>query len=356
MSKRTVRRRLATSVTAWAVVAGIATPASGLSLLEPVVAPLGSLAGSIEDEALDAVADAPSFADAFATYITAPLDSSDEAARYDDPYFLNWPTFLPAYPLADYTPSTENDCTPGNIQCVDNVVREMQRRYDKLGCDHNAAFALTYLLTTMEYRDYWHTGAFDDPAWLNHYDAVFGQFYFDAVDDWYKRGGDATPPAWRIAFEAADRRSLSGMGDVFLGMNAHIRRDLPFVLEAIGQTAPDGSSRKADHDRVNEFLNAVSYYAIEEVAARHDPTMDDGDVPYVTVDDTSSMHVIMEWREEAWRKAELLRNAGSQVERDRIARWIENDAAASAIALRALYQQDDSTARDSHCNAWLESR
>ncbi|MBW3619143.1 MAG: hypothetical protein KY461_02775 [Actinobacteria bacterium] len=230
----------------------------------------------------------------------------------------------------------------------------MTKRYERLGCDHNAVFALVYLRTTEEYKRYWETGAFDDPTWLNHYDAVFGQFYFDAYDDWYGKDGAATPPAWRIAFHAADTREVTGMGNIFLGMNGHIRRDLPFVLEAIGLTNEDGTTRKADHDRVNEFLNHVSTYVMDEAAAHHDPSIDDGiDVPYTTVDQTASIHAIVEWREEAWRKAEMLLNASTPEERDRIAAWIENEAAASALAIRHLFTQDSSEIRDAHCGAWL---
>lgn len=341
------RRTLTTTATTGALLVAVSSQALALgSLLDPI-------ASLVEADAAAAVAGATDWSDAVATYLTSPLDTSDEAARYDDPFLLNWPTFVPAYPGTEYTPGTERDCQRGKIQCVESVIREMTRRYDALGCDHDAAFALTYLRTTEEYKRYWETGAFDEPEWLNHYDAVFAQFYFDAYDSWYKRGGADTPPAWRVAFEASESRSVSGMGNVMLGMVGHIRRDLPFVLEAIGLTNPDGTTRKADHNRVNEFLNAVQYTVMGEVAERHDPSIDDGDVPYLTMDNGAALHAIMEWREEAWRKAELLLGAPTPAERDRIARWIENEAAATAIAVATLYEQPDSAARDAYCASAL---
>ena len=69
------------------------------------------------------------------------------------------------------------------------------------------------------------------------------------------------------------------MGNVFLGMDAHVNRDLPFVLEPIGLVKPDGTSRKADHDRVNDFLTAVNQYLLSEAARYLDPSLDDGDIP-----------------------------------------------------------------------------
>lgn len=46
------------------------------------------------------------------------------AGDCDDPFFLNWPTFLPAVG-SDFTASTENDRPTGSVKCVENVVKEM---------------------------------------------------------------------------------------------------------------------------------------------------------------------------------------------------------------------------------------
>src|SRR3546814_15182244 len=70
-----------------------------------------------------------------------------------------------------------------------------------------------------------------------------------------------------------------GAGSLFLGMNAHINRDLPFVLAEIGLVKPDGTSRKPDHDRVNEFLAATNTYLLTEAAKYLDPTIDDVSIP-----------------------------------------------------------------------------
>lgn len=270
---------------------------------------------------------------------------------------LNWPAYLPAVP-GDFTASTEQDCPPGSIHCVDNVIREMTRRWERLGCDHDAVFSLVYLRTTEEYREAAATpGFFDDAAFVNHEDAVFAEFYFRAVDAWNKGRIEEVPPAWRIALHASDERSVKGMGDILLGMNAHINRDLPFVLNAIGMTAEDGTSRKADHDRVNEVLNEVATYVLFEAAERYDPTIDDGDVPGTTIDQQALMAMVQGWREAAWRKAEMLRDAGSEAELLDVAQMIEDEAALEALTIRTLYAYDgyltDTTARDAHCEEYL---
>src|SRR4051794_20705825 len=75
------------------------------------------------------------------------------SAQADDPPFVGWSQLLPSL-ATTYRPSSENDCTAGRRHCVDAVLREMQRRFDPLAasCDHDAIFALSYLLTTEEYR------------------------------------------------------------------------------------------------------------------------------------------------------------------------------------------------------------
>jgi hypothetical protein len=72
--------------------------------------------------------------------------------------------------------------------------------------------------------------------------------------------GDAecrrVPQAGLAALDAAVDHQVSGDGNLFLGMSAHVNR-LPFVLAAIGLTVSGGTSRKADHEKVNQFLNVV---------------------------------------------------------------------------------------------------
>src|SRR5688572_24679199 len=95
------------------------------------------------------------------------------AGTYDDPFFLGWSAFLPSVG-ADYSPTTEADCPTGSLKCVDNVIKEMERRYNKLGCDHSSMFAFTYLVTTEEYRKAVSDPLFfTDNAFVNHQDAVF---------------------------------------------------------------------------------------------------------------------------------------------------------------------------------------
>lgn len=279
------------------------------------------------------------------------------AARAEDPVFVGWTDLLPGL-TAGYDPSSENDCKKGQENCVHAVIKEMTKRFDGLaaGCDHDAVFALTYLRTTEEYHRFWHEGHFTEPNWLNHYDVIFGNYYFEAFDDWHAGRTSEVPEAWRVALDAADRRQVSGSGNLFLGMSAHINRDLPYVLASIGMVRPDGTSRKEDHDTVNQFLNRISDALFPELAERFDPTIDDSEVQGTTLDNLGSFQVVPAWREAAWRNAERLVAAQTSLERALVEAEIEAYAAQLARQFRDQYSYNllstfKAADRDAYCAA-----
>jgi hypothetical protein len=278
------------------------------------------------------------------------------AAEDEAPVFIEWASLLPGV-SSGYDPTSADDCIAGRIQCVNKVIREMTRRFDRLAaaCDHNAVFALTYLRTTEEYKRAATTpGFFEDPRFVNHEDAVFAAYYFEAYDDWAAGRTSEVPKAWRVALDAAQQRQVSGSGNMMLGLSAHINRDLPYVLAGIGLVKPDGSTRKTDHDKVNHFLNLVTEPVIAELARRFDPTADDGNVPG-TYDETATLQLVVAWREQAWRNAELLVNAPTAAARALVEQQIESDAYAKALALKAATAYglfESSAARDAHCAAY----
>ncbi|MCK9903681.1 hypothetical protein CC117_17395 [Parafrankia colletiae] len=254
------------------------------------------------------------------------------------PLFIGWTGLLPPLPTA-YTPADVRECTDGDPRCVDATIARMQNRYDPLAasCDHNAVFALTYLRTTEEYRRVAaQPGFFQDVSHVNTEDAVFAAYYFHAYDSW-RAGGDAeVPAAWRIAFDAAAGRRLAGAGNILLGMNAHVNRDLPFVLASLGLVSADGRSHKPDHDKVNVMLNQVVDPLLREAADRFDPSIDNIATP-LGLSYTVLMQLLVTWREAAWRNAERLVNAPTAEARARVEKEIETAAAVTATTLRTVY-------------------
>lgn len=185
---------------------------------------------------------------------------------------------------------------------------------------------------------------------MHHYDAVFASYYVDPQRDWRKGNVSAVPPAWREAFSAADGQELTSIGNFLMGMNAHINRDLPFVLADIGLTDADGNSRKPDHERVNEFLNHVGDDMSPEMTARFDPAWDtnpDDD----TITGLAVQQVVQEWRERAWNNAWLM-TYGDPITQALVAQGIEQGSAVVAQQIRSMFAYDDDAdrdARNAHC-------
>jgi hypothetical protein len=251
---------------------------------------------------------------------------------------IDWSSLAPG--LTDqYDPNSANECTSGKVKCVDAVIKEMTRRFTPLGrsCDHNALFSLLYLKVTQQYRQAVNDpNFFDDNSFVNHEDAVFANYYFRAFDN-YKAGlRSSVPLAWQVALDAARDRAVSGTGDLLLGINAHVQRDLPYVLESIGLVKPDGSSRKPDHDKVNQILYAAYAPAITEGAQRFDPSINtELPAPFTAYGYQTFFQAVEAWREIAWRNAERLVSAPDPASRALVAQQIEDYAASQAQMIRA---------------------
>lgn len=279
---------------------------------------------------------------------------SPTAGAAQDPPFVGWSALIP--PLTyTYNPSSADECVAGRPSCVRTTIREMQRRFKPLAtaCDHNAVFALTYLRTTESYLDYSLTPGFlSDPAFVNHQDVAFAQMYFDAYDNFRAGRLERVPQAWQIALSAADRRQVNGLGNMLLGMNAHVNRDLPFVLAAIGLVQPSGASRKPDHDQIDVMLNHVIEPLVNEAAASFDPQIPTVRTPY-GVGYTALLQALVLWRELAWRNAELLVSARTPLARELVAAQIEATAATTARAILAttayLPPLTTTSVRDNYC-------
>jgi hypothetical protein len=147
---------------------------------------------------------------------------------------------------------------------------------------------------------------------------------------------------------------VSAAGDLLLGISAHVNRDLPFALAAIGMTTSPGVSCKHHHDRVDEILNAVVGPLIQEQAARFDPQMATAETPY-GFGYAGLLQTIVTWREAVWRHAEQLVAARDPASRAVVAQRIEDYAAAQARAIEAgsryLPPLTTTQARNEYCAA-----
>jgi hypothetical protein len=225
-----------------------------------------------------------------------------------------------------------NACVRGDRTCVPSVVAEMRRRYGVLAedCSHLAPFALMYLRVTAGVKDAKAGGQFKDLAYLAHLDAVFADLYFGAFDAWRAHRDHAVPEAWRLAFEAGERKVVAGIGDLMLGMNAHISRDLPFALASSGLAGTAGQSAKPDFDAVNSLLDTTAQPMVQEQTQKFDPSIGRFTAPAFGISALNLGALLGMWRTEAYQNAEKLLSAPDPATRAKVAAAIEHNAAQRA--------------------------
>lgn len=249
-----------------------------------------------------------------------------------------------------YRPYDGPVCTDGDPACIEDVITEMEQRLVPLAaaCDHDSVFALAYLRVTENVKAATDSGYFADRTWLTQIDAVFAQKYFETIDAWNAGRTGEVPKAWRIALSASDDRSLTGLGDFMINMNAHINNDFPHALATVGLTAADGSTHKPDHDAYNQRLDSLYGPVFKEEAERFDPTFDDIDAG--PLEETAAGVIMRGWREMVWRHAENLATARTPLQRQVAEHAIEEYAAGQARLIRQMFRTTDaSAARDAWC-------
>lgn len=282
------------------------------------------------------------------------LTTAAAPARADLVPYVPWSSYLSGW-TDEYVPSSDNDCVAGRSKCLQATLKEQSRIADQTAssCSHNAIFARAYVRMTQLYG-YTRAipGYYSDVPYFNHVDAVFARYYTDSYYNWQSGNRAAVPQSWLTALDAAKNKQVSGTGDLLLGMNAHINRDLPYVMAAVGLVAPDGSSRKVDYDAVEAWLYQATAPLIAEFAARFDPTIDDSADPF-GIGNAALFQVVSGWRENAWRNAEALVSAPNAVARAVVSANIEtqaNTAAQGILTSQSYLPLVNSTGpRDTFC-------
>ncbi|MFL5781613.1 MAG: DUF5995 family protein [Thermoleophilaceae bacterium] len=282
--------------------------------------------------------------------VVAALLWAPGAGASSDPANVQWETLLPAMPSsARVQPHSVPFCARPSAKCVDTEVRRLRAAQTRFRCDHRGVFATTYLeLTRQLRRTVRHDPRFFRwPRYLYLEDALFADVYFNSLRA--NRGGRPVPPAWRIAFDTARSGQVNAAQDMLLGINAHVQNDMPFVVAALGQRSPKGTSRKPDHDKINLILDAAYEPVVHAVARRYDPFVSTTNASWDPLDDVGGLEMVKGWREEVWRNAERLLAAKGSAERRQVATQIQQGAAAWARMIAAPQTPGYRAQRDAYC-------
>jgi hypothetical protein len=207
---------------------------------------------------------------------------------------------------------------------IDTVVAAMDALLVRMPHERatQRVFLETYRRTTVAVGKAIDDAQFEDPWWVERWDAAFADLYLAALD-LDLAGSPEVPRPWRLAFDAP--ASLPALRHVLLGINAHINYDLPQALLAVisDQDFADPvvvARRGRDHERIDGVLS-------RRVAAEDDEL---GAVSARTVVDRllqplnrlSSKRFLREARQKVWHNTVELqqaRLAGEQVYAARLA-------------------------------------
>ena len=181
-------------------------------------------------------------------------------------------------------------------------------------------FARAYHRFTLAIIAYSPSGVFEDPAWIADFDVRFAKRYQFALENPDRRG---TP--WKIAFDAAERRSQNAIRHLMLGINAHMSYDLCEVL--LEGVVDDRARRKRDFLTVNGIITHAVPSIQRLVEDRYGEGLRTMDILGLNADELLTEETFTDWRGRAWDDAMGIldgRLTLPQIERRvaRRARWL----------------------------------
>jgi hypothetical protein len=147
---------------------------------------------------------------------------------------------------------------------------------------------------------------FESPHFIKRLDVLFAEFYFEAYAA--AAAGEWVSKAWAPLFARKQARGVLALQFAVAGMNAHINNDLAHALVLTwhnldlepGHDTPE----YRDYKKVNGILEAVEADIKGPLA---DPLVHDVDKLLGTADDFLALWSIRKAREEAWRRALIMR-------------------------------------------------
>jgi len=205
---------------------------------------------------------------------------------------------------------------------VADATDRLSRLEDRLRTRHDrrAVFLTIYTRMTRAVRAGIERGRFGDPDWMRDYLVAFAGYYRRAFLAFERGRLAAVPEPWRIAFGTALRGDALIVQDSYLGVNAHINYDLALALADVGLD-PNRDRKYADHRAIDGILADLVDVQQDALAAAYAPGVDDLDRALGRLDESLTLRSMTEGREQAWRIAVVLSDAG-WAPIDAYARWV----------------------------------
>jgi hypothetical protein len=274
------------------------------------------------------------------TSVGRAIRASGDAARLVDATRLRGMARTLRHDVRQYEPpaTPDDDLVAAVVEpyaSVDDALDRLSRLEDRLVArgDRRAVFLTVYTRMTARIRARIDRGGFRNPDWMRRYTTAFANYYRRAFLAFERGDLGAVPDPWRIAFGTAVAGDALVLQDAALGINAHINYDLALTLRDVG-IDPDRPARRADHRAVDEVLARLVDAQQAVLAETYAAGIADLDASLGRLDERLSLLGLTEGREQAWRVAVVLADAGWPPVRA-FARWVlRATATGGAVVVR----------------------
>lgn len=213
-------------------------------------------------------------------------------------------------------------------QDVVSGIAEVEEVFRSRG-DRRAVFATAYGLITREIVERANGGTFEDAAWVERYLVAFAELYRSSLCAHLEGDFENVAQPWRIAFDVSSEGRGLVIQDLLLGINAHIRHDLPLALEKVG-VDPSRRQKYVDHTRVNEALEATTGRVQDQIAEYYARGLGVLDDLLLFLDEEIAQVAFRTSREEAWSHGCNIAEAVTPEKRAEMVRALETNASLSA--------------------------
>jgi hypothetical protein len=210
------------------------------------------------------------------------------------------------------TTVTHPSAATSQIAAVLDALRAVQDTFETTS-DPRRHFVATYARTTAAVGDAVRRGLFEDPAWVDRWDAQFARLYLDALTA-FESDPRTAPRPWRAAFTADE--TLPPLRLVLLGMNAHINYDLPQALLAVISdddfADPELVARRGrDHERIDVVLASRVAAEDRQLSGTGGPSLGRSllDRALTPLNRAASRRLLEESRRRVWHNARVLQAA-----------------------------------------------
>ncbi len=200
--------------------------------------------------------------------------------------------------------------------------------------DLRGLFVMAYVATTDTIGQWIDQGVFQDCAAMTRYVVAFANEYRRALADRVAGNHSSIPVAWQQSFDACDDRS-GVLQCLMLGINAHMKRDLPYAVMAAGIDV-DCSNCYQDYVRIDDVLRLNMPLVRRRIAEAYGADLSLTQRWLGGLADAGIARDFRGARQRSWEFAQLLAAAKTQSARAAVDRAIEERAAAEGQKILGL--------------------